>query len=92
MCSQASPTLWSCNPNAQLRSIARAGGIAPDSEAGMSSEASICFTPRRAVGRMDGDGGVASNWRVRRQPRYRSCDGEFDRCADVVDSDGFHCG
>jgi len=58
----------------------------------MSSEASICFTPRRAVGRMDAEGGVASNWRVRREPRYRFCDGEFDRCADVVDSDGFHCG
>lgn len=30
----------------------------------MSSDASICFTPRRVVGRMDAEGGVA-------------CDGEY---------------
>ncbi|MGY4567079.1 hypothetical protein ACVWY5_000148 [Bradyrhizobium sp. USDA 3256] len=40
--------LWRCNPHAELRSIARAGGIVPDSAAGKSSDASICFTPRRA--------------------------------------------
>ena len=50
--------MWSGNPNAQLRSIARAGGIVPDSEAGMPSDASICFTPRGAFGRMDAEGGV----------------------------------
>lgn len=29
----------------------------------MSNEASSCFTPRRAVGRMDAEGGGASRWR-----------------------------
>ncbi|OSJ36941.1 hypothetical protein BSZ19_01770 [Bradyrhizobium japonicum] len=46
--------MWSGNPNAQLRSIARAGGIVPDSEAGMPSDASICFTPRSTVDRWAG--------------------------------------
>jgi hypothetical protein len=32
----------------------------------MLSDASICFTPRGALGRMDAEGGVASTWRVRR--------------------------
>lgn len=83
--------LWRCNPNAQLRSIARTGGIVPDSAAGMSTAASICFTTRRAVGRMDAEGGshpdgeyVAASLSILR--------GEFGRCADVGDSDGLHCG
>lgn len=50
--------MWSGNPNAQLRSIARAGGIVPDSEAGMPSDGSICFTPRGALGCMDAVGGL----------------------------------
>ncbi|WP_244521611.1 hypothetical protein [Bradyrhizobium sp. DOA9] len=43
-------------PHAELRSVARAGGILPDSAAGTSTDASICFTLRRAC-RSHGCGG-----------------------------------
>src|SRR4051812_17045361 len=47
--------MWRGNPNAQLCSIARAGGIVPDSEAGMPSDA---FYASGAFGRMDAEGRV----------------------------------
>ncbi|MEH2676435.1 hypothetical protein DXU07_46195 [Bradyrhizobium elkanii] len=59
--------------------------------AGKSSDASICLTPRRVVAWMRRVG-VEPTWRDRSPAFYRSCDGDFDRCADVVNSDKLHRG
>lgn len=58
----------------------------------MSSEATICFTARRAVGRWMRRAGLHPHGEYVASLVIDLCDREFDRCADVADSDGFHCG
>lgn len=80
-----------CNPNAQLRSIARAGGMVPDREAGMPSDASICFMPRSTVGRMDAEAGLHPDGEYLASPVIDLAMAS-NRCADIAETDGFHCG
>lgn len=57
----------------------------------MSSDASICFTPRRAVGRMDAEGGVCIHMASTSPASLSILRWQVRQCASVTDSDGFHC-